>query len=242
MTISKHLSTAIVHTVAAAALFGVCAAASATDSGWYGSVQLGRQINNGAAINEGTNSAGTPSYDLQSGGVAGIAVGRSIGNGLRLEAELRYRDIDIDGSHRAGPTGGRSSEQFSVRGNLRSTTLMVNALYDLPVAGAFKPYVKAGIGAARNVGNADINITPTFANFGLGADFRSAYPEGTHTSLAYAVGAGVGYAITPQVTLDLAYQYINLGRAKTGVDRNGDVLSFDKPASHDVTVGVRYQF
>ena len=242
MTASKRLNSALIHTAAAVALIAASAAASAADGGWYGSVQLGHQSNNGAAINEGTNSPGTPSYDLQSGAVAGIAVGRAIGNGLRLEAELRYRDIDIDGSYRAGPTGGRTNEQFSVRGNLRSTTLMVNALYDLPVAGDFKPYLKAGIGAARNVGNADINITPTFANFGLGADFRSVYPQGSNTSLAYAVGAGVGYAITPRVTLDLGYQYINLGRAKTGVDRNGDVLSFDKPAAHEVTLGVRYNF
>ena len=242
MTLSKRFGTAVLHAAMAAALITASAAASAADTGWYGSVHVGRQINSGAAINEGTHSPGTPSYDLQSGAVGGIAVGRPIGNGLRLEAELRYRDIDIDGSYRAGPTGGRSNEQFSVRGNLRSTTLMVNALYDLPVAGAFKPYLKAGIGAAHNVGNADINITPTFANMGLPADLRSVFPEGSNTSLAYAVGAGVGYAITPRMTLDLGYQYIHLGRAKTGIDGNGDVLSFDEPALHELTLGVRYAF
>ena len=225
-----------------AALLLPAVAAMAGDTGWYGSVSAGRQITDSKAINEGTNSPGTPRYELDNGNVGGFAIGRELGQGLRVEAELRQRTLDTDSSYRAGPVGGRTSEQFSVAGQLRSSTLMVNGLYDLPVSGAFKPYLKAGLGVARNRSEADINVTPTFAALGLPANYRSPYPKGSDTSLAYAFGFGVGYAITQDVTLDLGYQYINLGSAKTGVDMNGDVFSFDKPASHEVTVGLRYQF
>lgn len=229
-------------TVLAAALLLPAMAAMAGDSGWYGSVSAGRQITDSKAVNEGTNARGTPNYGLEDSAVGGFAIGRNLGNGLRVEAEVRQRTLNIDSSHRAGPVGGRSSEQFSVAGQLRSTTLMVNGLYDLPVSGAFKPYLKGGLGVAHNASQAAINVSPTFASFGLPADFRSAYPKGSDTSLAYAVGFGVAYDIAKDVSLDLGYQYINLGRAKTGVDSNGDVFSFDKPASHEVTVGLRYQF
>jgi opacity protein-like surface antigen len=232
----------LLKTTLAAALLLPAMGAMAGDSGWYGSVSAGRQTTDSKAVNEGTNSPGTPSYELKNSNVGGFAIGRQLGNGLRVEAELRQRTLDVDSSYRAGPVGGRSSEQFSVAGQLRSTTVMVNGLYDLPVSGAFKPYVKAGLGLAHNRSEADINVTPTFAAFGLPANFRSPYPKGSDTSLAYAFGFGVGYDITQDVTLDLGYQYINLGRAKTGVDMNGDVFSFDKPASHEVTVGLRYQF
>lgn len=229
-------------TVLACALVLPAMGAMAGDSGWYGSVSAGRQITHSQAINEGTNASGTPSYGLENSGVAGFAVGRQLGHGLRVEAELRRRSMDIDSSYRAGPVGGRTSEQFSVAGQLQSTTVMVNGIYDVPVSGAFKPYLKAGLGVARNTSHANINITPTFAAFGLPANYRSPYPKGSDSSLAYAIGFGVGYDVAKDVTLDLGYQYISLGRAKTGVDMNGDVVSFNKPASHEITVGLRYQF
>lgn len=229
-------------TALTAALLLPAMAAVAGDSAWYGSVSAGRQFTDGQAVNEGTNAPGTPRYELDNSNVGGLAIGRQLGNGFRVEAELRQRTLDVDSGYRAGPVGGRSSEQFSVAGQLRSTTLMVNGLYDLPVSGAFKPYLKAGLGLAHNRSEADIHVTPTFAALGLPANYRSPYPNGSDTSLAYAVGFGAGYAVTRDVTLDLGYQYIHLGRAKTGVDMNGDVFSFDKPASHEVTVGLRYQF
>lgn len=238
----KFPAPSVRHLAAAAALSLPAVGALAGDSPWYGSVSAGTQISSDKAINEGSNSAGTPSYGLDNSTVGGLAIGRRLGEGWRVEAELRYRAIDTDSSYRAGPSDGRPNEQFSVAGRLRSTTLMLNGIYDLPVQGAFKPYLKAGLGVAHNTSNADINITPTFAQFGLPADFRSPYPQGRQTSLAYAVGLGVSYAVSRDLSVDLGDQYTNLGKAKTAADGNGDVVSFNRPASHEVTLGLRYQF
>ena len=166
----------------------------------------------------------------------------NLGNGLRVEAELRQRTLDVDSSYRAGPVGGRSSEQFSVAGQLRSTTVMVNGLYDLPVSGAFKPYLKARPRAGAQPQRGRHQCDAHLRRLWLASQLPFALPQGLGHQPGLCRGFRRGYDITQDVTLDLGYQYINLGRAKTGVDMNGDVFSFDKPASHEVTVGLRYQF
>lgn len=55
-------------------------------------------------------------------------------------------------------------------------------------------------------------------------------------------GFGVDDDVAKDVTLDVGHQYISLGRAKMGVDTNGDVVSFNKPAAHEITVGLRCPF
>ena len=61
-------------------------------------------------------------------------------------------------------------------------------------------------------------------------------------SPGFALVAGDGDHVGVDVALDLAYQYTRLGDAKTAIDGNGDVLSFDDPATSELTLGVRCGF
>ena len=71
--------------------------------------------------------------------------------------------------------------------------------------------------------------------------------DNTNTNFAWALYAGVSYDVTPQIALDLAYRYANLGTAQSGV-----VTAFDDSSSYsglfikditsnDLMLGFRYK-
>ena len=57
----------------------------------------------------------------------------------------------------------------------------------------------------------------------------------------WAAMAGLGYAITPDLTLDVGYRYMNFGDVQTASDAFGQ-MSFKNLAAHEVRVGVRWNF
>ncbi len=69
----------------------------------------------------------------------------------------------------------------------------------------------------------------------------------TTANLAWALHAGLGYRVTPNVTLELGYSYMNLGDATTGADSNfaGTATpqfpwTMKDITSHDLKLGVRW--
>jgi opacity protein-like surface antigen len=134
------------------------------------------------------------------------------------------------------------SMKFSGSGNaahMNSWVGMVNGYIDLkglmPAAfGPFQPYVDAGIGAASNTMDA---LSTTLGG-------GTTISGNTRTSLAYGVGAGVGYPVAPNMTLDVAYRYLGLGEAETGSsDTAGPVAPLKTDLRENtVTMGLRYMF
>jgi opacity protein-like surface antigen len=123
---------------------------------------------------------------------------------------------------------------------------MANGYFDLagwqPAAfGPFQPYLTAGIGVARN----DLG---TFS--GTSAGFAVSENGSTTTNFAWGAGAGVGYSVTPNLTLDIGYKYFDLGEFRTGtaVTVGGAPLppvtaskSTDLDV-HTIMVGLRFGF
>ena len=67
-------------------------------------------------------------------------------------------------------------------------------------------------------------------------------------SFAWALYAGVGYQVTKNVTVELAYRYLDLGDGRSGDIRTFDgTNNVDNPmhfrglTSHDVKLGIRVQ-
>lgn len=87
------------------------------------------------------NKQGLLDVDMQVGGVVGAFVGCRF-NGIRLEAEVAYRRNDL----LAVKEG-----EFSLggKGRMEVSTVMVNALYELPLPILWTPYVGFGIGYCR---------------------------------------------------------------------------------------------
>jgi outer membrane autotransporter protein len=116
-----------------------------------------------------------------------------------------------------------------------SYTLMANLYYDIDTGTAFTPYVGGGVGAAiHDLGK----VTYSFAGAPVTETGK------TTTRFAWALGAGTAYTLTSNIKLDVAYQYLNAGKFKTGgMTDDGPVPpSSGKVAAHEVKFGMRYSF
>ena len=118
-----------------------------------------------------------------------------------------------------------------VTAKIQSTTLFLNTYIDLGTWRHLTPYIGAGAGAAN------VRVT----------DYQSAVaPPFTGTShsewkFALAGMAGLAYAISNNVQIDLGYRYVNYGNVKSGTDSFGS-MTFKNVAGHEVRVGLRWNF
>ncbi len=132
-----------------------------------------------------------------------------------------------------------------VDGKLSSVVGLVNAYFDLGSWGGFSPFVGAGVGFARHktMGFTDVGIGFAGGGGGYGIDKD-------RTGLAWAIHAGIGYDVTPNVKLELAYRYLNMGKAEAGpitcYAAPGACLStvytYKTLDSHDLKIGMRWMF
>jgi opacity protein-like surface antigen len=53
--------------------------------------------------------------------------------------------------------------------------------------------------------------------------------------------AGVGFAISSNILVDVGYRYVNFGDVKTATDATG-TMTFKNVAAHEVRVGFRWSF
>jgi outer membrane protein OmpA-like peptidoglycan-associated protein len=143
-------------------------------------------------------------------------------------------------------SGGPGIVNSTASADLNSLVGMANGYLDLNglmpnMLGPFQPYIDGGLGFARN------DLGTISGNLGGVTPYTQS--GATETNFAWGVGAGAGFAITPNLTLDLAYKYLNLGEVRTGnpifvgaatFNRTGD--KSDELTAHTVTVGLRFAF
>ena len=181
-----------------------------------------------------------PLNDIGDSYVIGAGVGYQVTPNIRTEVALAYRGgFDLDQSDAGSPP-------TTFTGKIRSLSLMLHGYYDFDVGGPWKPYVAAGLGAARNkvktisaTNPASATLPQFFSNFQLEGD--------TDNSFAWTLGAGVGYAVSPRMTLELGYRYVDLGDLKipsqTVLFNVGSMAypgAKGELKSHEVTLGFRF--
>lgn len=232
-------------------------------SGWYLRGDIGFS-------NQQISSLTSPSYNpaLNPGLVNVVQVGNNfdsagifdVGVGLRWNSWLRF---DVTGQYRgAASFAGSANTTFGIGGGAlgygddhytaqKSEILaLANAYVDLGTWWSITPFVGAGIGAA------EVNIMG-FRDDGIistGAPPNATYfDNGSRWNFAWAVHAGLAYRVAPNVTLELAYHYVDMGLGQTGLPHNytptpitpasaNAPFSFNNITSNDVTVGMRWQF
>jgi len=123
---------------------------------------------------------------------------------------------------------------------------LANVYFDLAGAfpggfGPFQPFVTAGIGVARDHLDTTTGTSALIGPFAIESHSRQ--------NLAWAFGAGVGYPLTPELAIELAYKYLDTGQVRTGGTVVAGGQAFELTPSktgdfvvHAVTVGVRYGF
>ncbi len=214
-------------------------------SKWYLRGYVGMSNQQVDELSDAATAAAGNVTTLDSGFDSAPIVGAAIG--YRLNSWLRG---DISGEYRGGATfhglqtytdaTGTYDDNYS--GTKSEWLVMANAYVDLGSWHGISPYVGAGIGGAyTSIDNfRDIGV----ANAAVG--YANADPS---FDLAWALYAGVGYEVAPNLTMELGYRYVSLGDAKTK-----DMYSYNSPTnpgtfnpytfkdltSHDVFLGFRY--
>jgi opacity protein-like surface antigen len=169
-----------------------------------------------------------------------------VGVGLRLTPNIRT-EFSVDYLPSARVMGHDSSTPPSTASlNLDSVVGLANLYIDFPnlppgIFGLIQPYVDAGIGFANNSPGVTRGHSGTVGPFTISG--------ATQTNFAYALGIGAGYPLTPQLTVELAYRFFDLGPLRTGTTLSAGGASFQVTASatgsadvHTILIGLRYQF
>ena len=149
-----------------------------------------------------------------------VPVRAEIEYAIRINSET---DWDLKGNAKAA----------SLKGQWNLQTLFLNAYWDFHNDTAFTPYVGAGVGMGFIQSKYEMEIR------GFGSD---SYNE-TNTVFAWNAGAGVAYAITDNLSADLAYRFVGLGYHEN--EKTVDNTKFKvgmAPYANEFSLGIRYTF
>ncbi|ENS9759927.1 outer membrane beta-barrel protein, partial [Neisseria gonorrhoeae] len=125
-----------------------------------------------------------------------------------------------------------------------ASSLGLSAVYDFDTGSRFKPYagVRVAYGHVRHSIDSTKKATEFLTAAGAPGAAPTVYPDGhpqkntyqkSNSSRRVGLGviAGVGFDITPNLTLDAGYRYHNWGR-----------LENTRFKTHEASLGVRYRF
>ena len=180
--------------------------------------------------------------DIKSSPLFGLGVGWQARHWLRFDLTGEYRGDALFVAQDSYPAVGLVPDGTNeYQADIRSWLGLANAYIDMGNWCGFTPYIGAGIGFSTLTvtGLKDINVPQRSVAYGQ---------DNTNTNFAWALHAGVSFDVSPQVAIDLAYRYADLGTAQSGT-----VTTFDGAASNsgvfirditanDVMLGMRYKF
>ena len=152
------------------------------------------------------------------------------GVGVGIKSSWIRTDLTVD--YTAMKYSGAIAAPGDVTAKVDAITALFNGYLDLGTWYGITPYLGAGAGVA-NLRTHDYASTaaPPFTS-GL---------SHSQWKFAYAVMAGAGYSIAPNITLDAGYRYVNFGDVTTASDSFG-AMTLKNLAAHEVRVGVRWSF
>jgi len=231
--------------LAAASMVSLTAAAQAADAGpgLYGRLSIGPSLMQD--MNFAEASTANLALDPETGFAVNGAVGYRVNDGLRLEFDLGYTRGDLGGAFQqnvqalvpCGEIEGNPCLGPDVDGDARTLSGFAMAYYDLPVTGALRPFVGAGVGLLE----ADLNVG-TRATMNAGTVSRFEIINGSDTLMGYRGSAGVTYAMKA-VDITFGYTYTLSERMK--IPGRGALVNFDfdrRMKAHTFSAGVSYNF
>ena len=181
----------------------------------------------------GSDSFGGKSKVVGAGGIAlGYNFADQMSFPVRVELEYTLRG-EAKGTMSAWSSvindeTGESLGKLTQRVKARSQTALVNAYYDISTGTALTPYVMAGMGISRTKLSSQL----------AGSDETRSDSD---TNFAWTVGAGMAYAVSEQVTVDLTARYYDAGDVKA-YDSDGETYAKASVRGTDLLLGVRYAF
>jgi opacity protein-like surface antigen len=211
--------------------------------GWYLRGDIGFSNQDVERINSPSLVGGrTRQKGFDSAPFGGVGVGYKFNDWIRTDLTGEYRgraNLHASDSYAAGFNFPGGTNEYS--GSKSEWVGLANVYFDLGTWHGFTPFVGGGVGFAHNTIHdfRDTNVPNRGVAFA---------PDHSVTNLAWAVHAGVAYAVSPNASVEFAYRYLNLGDARTGVITTYDGSSSIAPIrfrnidSHDFKVGFRWTF
>lgn len=152
------------------------------------------------------------------GGSLAIGTSFKVNKGT-VRTELEYNKNQSNEKTYAMRIAGVSN-YFNGKFEIETQSVMLNAYYDFETESKLRPYIGAGLGFAKNKGS----LTAAFMTGSI-----------DNSAFAWQVGAGTGYKLTDNITVDAGYRYVDYG------DISGYGVDVETSA-HELYIGARYAF
>ena len=181
--------------------------------------------------------------DLGTGYVFGLSVGKYITNNFRVELEASQRGgLEYDTEYASEPNLGTTT-----KADIKTQSIFINGFYDFEsfaiINSLVTPYIGGGIGISRNKMGVVTEVT---------LENEVAYLDGNKVSqFSYKLAAGTLINLTKKLSLDINYQYVDLGSFKSGLDyvASGgatgtltEALNDGEIKTQELMVGLQYKF
>ncbi|MGC2809238.1 MAG: outer membrane beta-barrel protein [Bradyrhizobium sp.] len=224
--------------------------------GWYlrGDIGFSNQhvdrLNNVLDVNSLTSDQ---RLGFDTGGIFGLGAGYTFNNWFRADVTAQYRGntnfhgLDVITFNNGGTIGNGADTYTATKSEW---LFLANAYADLGTWWCITPFVGVGVGTAR------VQIA-NFTDQGVGSLFPPGSGVGPSTAFAdsasrwnfaWALHADLAYNVSPNLTIELAYSYVNMGDGITGdlkaFDGTNNIvnpMTFKNITSQDLTLGVRWQ-
>jgi opacity protein-like surface antigen len=180
--------------------------------------------------------------DLGTGTAFGLSAGKYLTDNFRLELEVIKRDnYEYEAQWLVLRT-------LSEKADIESTSLFINGFYDFQPFSigntSITPYLGGGIGISRNKMGTTIGLNN-------GVPDIDTKEGNTISEFAYKLSAGTLFSLTENISLDVNYQYVNLGEFESGTALYNDgvfIANFQRPfnggdiKTQEIMVGLQYTF
>jgi opacity protein-like surface antigen len=221
--------------------------------GWYLRGDVGAGISRAKSLDVLDLRGGTDfqmvdsAFRISDSYFIGGGVGYQFNSWFRADLTAEYRTgFNFRGLGFYTQGGGTFYDVYD--GHMSSTVGLANAYFDLGTWHGITPFVGAGFGFAANRITHLADLGPAAPLGGAGYGFVS--KTKTDWNFAWALHAGASYSVTNNLKFELAYRYLNMGSATSGVldcagaGGCGGVESYRirHLDSHDIKLGLRYHF
>jgi opacity protein-like surface antigen len=230
--------------------------------GWYLRGDIGfsnQQVKNIRKSNESAYAqidSLTQTTDFDTGGIFDLGAGYRFNPWFRADVTGQYRGkSNFKGSDvfHASNTGFPYNGVDDYTASKSELLFLANAYVDLGTWWCVTPFIGAGVGTSRvsisgftDNGANNLFVAPgPVAIYGTYPSYATA-SSGSKWNFAWAAHAGLAYKVSTNLTLELAYSYVDLGSGTTGVISSytgfnaGNVFKFNDITSHDLKLGVRW--
>lgn len=182
-------------------------------------------------------------HEFDSAPFIGLGIGYQHSEHIRLDLTGEYRGrSNFKGlDHYSGCGLGTGVCTNEYMGHKSEWLFLTNAYWDIGNFRGFTPYIGAGVGIV-NINLDNFSDTNQIAGAIHWAD------DGDEWNFAWALHAGLAYDVSDNLTLDVAYRYLDMGDGTTGNFRSfvpfvtsPGPLTVEDITSHDVMVGLRWK-